>query len=756
MRKINIHILATAIFALVMSACVKNDSAIDATQQQRTFKGVIADNDSRTTMGEDNSVVWSKDDQIVVLGVTGSAYSAKVFVLASGAGTSAAEFNGTIDDYDAYYGLYPYEMYAGANLSGWFLIDIPNSGIVTERNFIKDANPMVAFCDNSQQLKFKNLCGILEIQLVGSGTVSSIEVVSQDNPISGKFLVSSVDGRMYYNSESSEGGYSTKLSLTLETPIELSSTPRSLYAILPPATYSGLQIRTTDTEGNVTVRTATRAITITRAHITPVSEFTHTSYTEPYANVAYLSERSSWARSLFNVTLNGLATGYYYRFMTYDQYVASGESDIDLVKAGSTRTGSGLLRASVYRQATRYVFLALAFDGDGNTSSHVSKCIYTTPVVPIDESMSVTLSQESVDEDKAVIKAESSESDVVFLYYYCMTVDFTMTRLEEMLDAMWDASSVLAQSTSLELSNLLSDTEYTLIACATHGTKSFNKTTYTDYSKVALIKFTTLGHQASSATVDITTQSVTDTGAELLLTLSDNAVKVKYRWSTSWYDGKSFDSITAGLIHNSGVEATPESGKTIVLSHSELNPETEYYLAVVAYDADGNYGELVWKKFTTSALTAVEDSRYDAFIGTYIMIGTGNYLPQTVTIEEGVRGKTFVVRGLLPPNAVATYGLDNAVTAWFKDGRFVIRGGSFDNTGTSGYEYLNLCYRNNMYTWYSRTGGIGSEYNDGVLELKYEDDTNMMWTGLAFFLANGTNAYELSIGSCYDLVLTKQ
>jgi hypothetical protein len=226
---------------------------------------------TRTTMGDNYSVVWSEGDQITMLGIdaTQQLYDGGVFTLSEGAGLSVGVFEGTLEtEFPNYYAFYPAQSFEQFTLNGDILFNASPNAVFAERNFVDGANPMFATGTKEKGLQFKNIFGILELQLKGSGNITDIriDVGAEDGFIAGSFLVSPSLEVLPYESLS-------KIILAeLEQPVTLSQTEtRSIYAILPPAECKQLRITTTDDAGNVTTRIAKNPIKIERAVITPVS-----------------------------------------------------------------------------------------------------------------------------------------------------------------------------------------------------------------------------------------------------------------------------------------------------------------------------------------------------------------------------------------------------------------------------------------------------------------------------------------------------
>lgn len=272
-------LLLLSMAMLLFLSCERaNDGGNFATETKSRLTA-FTEMPSRTTLGSDYSVLWSQNDQIAVLGTMndGSNGDIALYTLVEGAGSNKGVFEGELPaTFDLYSAFYPLNMYETATMSGQFLLLLPTeNAIFTERGFVDGANPMYGCGTKDSGLKLQNLCGIVEFQIKGKGTISTIVIEAENQPISGYFLVQGGESTLY--GVNGYERYST-IAATVSPAIELSeSTARSLYAILPPATYSNLTISTIDTEGNTTTRTASNSIVVARSHITRVSEFTHTA-----------------------------------------------------------------------------------------------------------------------------------------------------------------------------------------------------------------------------------------------------------------------------------------------------------------------------------------------------------------------------------------------------------------------------------------------------------------------------------------------
>ena len=268
-------VLLISVVALFVVSCEQSKNIDDGCVEKHRLTACTES--SRTTLGADNSVLWSQGDVLAVLGVMNDKSGGNIgaYTLVEGAGTNSAVFEGELSSaYDTYQAFYPVNMFETGTLSGQILFMMPPTGaIFTERSFVDGANPMYAVGTATSGLKFKNLCGILELQIKGKGTLSSIKIAAP-HALSGYFLLQGDDTKMWGVNGYDQYG---EVSATLSPAITLSeNTPRSVYAIVPPQTYSQLTVTVTDTEGKSTTVTTNDSVVVERSEITPVTVFTHT------------------------------------------------------------------------------------------------------------------------------------------------------------------------------------------------------------------------------------------------------------------------------------------------------------------------------------------------------------------------------------------------------------------------------------------------------------------------------------------------
>ena len=229
---------------------------------------------TRTCLGEGDAVLWQEDDSIMLWAMSenGSLY-AEEFSIVEGAGTSQAVFEGYMPEpnfvVDKYYAT------AGSmcDPTGVHLLNYqyyePNSYGRYSAWPSTSVNPMVAeYSPESSQVTFRNLLGLMELQVFGSGTITDIIIVTEggDEFVAGHFDLNRETLELTPNSSYDRYNY-----LILdEIDVELTAMNTSFYIALPPCTIDELCVYIT-MEGGEYVFNATNPITITRGEITPVT-----------------------------------------------------------------------------------------------------------------------------------------------------------------------------------------------------------------------------------------------------------------------------------------------------------------------------------------------------------------------------------------------------------------------------------------------------------------------------------------------------
>lgn len=220
-------------------------------------------------------ILWSAYDEILVQG-KGSA-EAKTLGVSSGSGKSTATFSAKMDVCDKYYAFYPAAS-AASTSDGLFTFELPRTRVggasILECGQIYRA--AVGTADSG--FEFRNLFGFVELQLTGEGTVTSIKINTASNiAMSGTFGYDAEQQKLTsVNGENS-------IVAQLPNAITLSSTPQSVFVMLPEGRYTDMTLTLSGNKGQMLI--ANNDVVVTRSSVTRVSDL---SVSEDYVNRDFL------------------------------------------------------------------------------------------------------------------------------------------------------------------------------------------------------------------------------------------------------------------------------------------------------------------------------------------------------------------------------------------------------------------------------------------------------------------------------------
>ena len=216
---------------------------------------------------EDLNVFWEHDDCIAVFdnSTAKSCYRINRDAVGSTSGlfdSVSLPEEGTGDLMDGCIAYYPYSPLVSCEQSekGFILSGLQMPGLQTfkENTIAQNHLPMAAQSDNLDNLSFRNICGIIKIQLLGEGTITSVTVSgNSDEVLSGEMQVQLDKGSEPIAIMSASGSKSVTLDCG-ESGVVLSETEPTVFMIvLPPTEFSnGLEVVITDSDGNSeTIRT---------------------------------------------------------------------------------------------------------------------------------------------------------------------------------------------------------------------------------------------------------------------------------------------------------------------------------------------------------------------------------------------------------------------------------------------------------------------------------------------------------------------
>lgn len=268
--KRRILIPACVLAAALLAGCNKDENIQGLTDiSTTTFQAFTESGGTKTFLEnggsetESHSVLWVPGDAIGIA----SASDFSRYEYKGDGQTDFAEFEGDPVHGDYFYAVYPYSEKAA--LSGDMLsLELPSVQEYTPLSFAPGAFPMVARSE-STVLEFKNLCGLLKVNLTGTETISSITFRSSGQGVSGPATVS-MDYESVPELVMSDGA---GMSVTLDCGegVALNGTvPVPFYIVLPAGTYDDFSITVTSADGTVMTK-ENSGLVINRSMVRPTS-----------------------------------------------------------------------------------------------------------------------------------------------------------------------------------------------------------------------------------------------------------------------------------------------------------------------------------------------------------------------------------------------------------------------------------------------------------------------------------------------------
>lgn len=269
------YILAATLL-LPLAACERFEMK-EGAGDGRIFRG-STEIDTKTSLGEDKSVLWQADDQISVF--AGNSINAG-YRVSKGAGTSDAEFsrfNYPASDESfqtgANFAVYPYSSSTSISESGEISLTLPKVQTFCPGGFSPGANPMVAVTPDTETefFSFYNLCAILKFRLKGSGTVVSLELSGNDEELlSGPARVKPTYGKAPELVMDSRA--STSVKLDCPDGVVLSEEEAAeFFFVIPPTNFTkGFKVRVLDSKGSEMSCQMEKPVNLQRRMIQPLS-----------------------------------------------------------------------------------------------------------------------------------------------------------------------------------------------------------------------------------------------------------------------------------------------------------------------------------------------------------------------------------------------------------------------------------------------------------------------------------------------------
>ena len=219
--------------------------------------------------------LWQPSDTIGIvvsrsnMGVNEPVYE---FVTDVDFASETAVFHGAAPLADEYYAFYPYSANVTSQ-NGSFVFNIPKEQKYVPGSFDPAVAPMVAKAPMGEVFDFQNVCGILALQLTGAESIKTITFIGKDAlgammPVNGTF---SVDMTYTDDPVMTILDSGTSITLTCETPVQLSEQATPFYFVLPATTYNSFLIMIQTYDGSWMIKEGVNPLIISRSHIKPTS-----------------------------------------------------------------------------------------------------------------------------------------------------------------------------------------------------------------------------------------------------------------------------------------------------------------------------------------------------------------------------------------------------------------------------------------------------------------------------------------------------
>ena len=251
--KRTLRLVGVAAMVLLLAASCKKDEKNNGEKQMMTFTAGIEQTGAKTGLQPGDEAhafkqVWIPNDAINVNGTP-------LTVSINPDDNTQGTFTGEVKATGKYYAVYP----TSATLSGstaTFTLPQTQTYICNETTGVTYASnlaPMAAYTENNE-LNFKNLCGLMELSLVGDGiTVTGLEL-SCDKLICGS---ANFDMSNFSTAKLTmdDHGVNTPITMNFTDGVPLKgTTPTSFIFVLPPVTEGNFSLKVTYVAGANTIQ----------------------------------------------------------------------------------------------------------------------------------------------------------------------------------------------------------------------------------------------------------------------------------------------------------------------------------------------------------------------------------------------------------------------------------------------------------------------------------------------------------------------
>lgn len=289
MRKSTLALVAFWALCATFVSCSKDESVI-------RFKASCERSTAKTDLNANANgyyLTWASNDQIKVYGDNDSCVltTNSTGTTATFTGTHEGEFHANHDGHTYneqhaghghYYAAYPVSQWSMDHDGDhyYYRLRLPENQTYKANNV--ENYPMFAVCEESaSNIEFKNVCGILEINVSGAPTgadagaqVTAIQI-SAEQPLCGDFVVATFtdDGQPFIHEYTEVGNHFHYNTVGLRCPTNPTLANGKFMIVLPPSNYSQFKIEIFTTNHRYTKLTLQNEsnVLIERSKVTPIN-----------------------------------------------------------------------------------------------------------------------------------------------------------------------------------------------------------------------------------------------------------------------------------------------------------------------------------------------------------------------------------------------------------------------------------------------------------------------------------------------------
>lgn len=312
MKKNIVNVLLGAAVLTLFAGCNKEQVAGIETTGVRVVKATIEAPATKTTLDRGTvggKIAWADND---VIKINGEVYKCSPDAGNPTVATFTAENLAAVPDENGkYVAVYPYNL---KNDAGELVL---NAGQLYQKNDMAKVFPMYAETDNLENgLNFKNICGLLEITLKGTRTVSSIRVCDQNLGMSGAFTVDA-EGNAVLKDPTVKTSVQLDCGNTVLTPEGV-----TFYIAVPAGTYSKLKVFIDSNDGIRANIQAVKEAVIERSKIYHL-EFTPDLGSDEHEGIQLWENGPYWSTRFIGAT-NVNSVPMYFMWGATDGYIWNG------------------------------------------------------------------------------------------------------------------------------------------------------------------------------------------------------------------------------------------------------------------------------------------------------------------------------------------------------------------------------------------------------------------------------------------------